>query len=90
MQRINGIMTYAAPFSENGLVGCPLNALLDWPMCMPAGFAVFRSPVLNAQLKKVLSFWCVFLSSPDSCTYLNEVSPAGWSARRHSRAKSTA
>jgi phosphatidylserine decarboxylase len=75
---INGVMTYAPPFSTTDLVGCPLNALLDWPMCMPAGFALFRSSALNAQLKRVLNFWCGFLSSPDSRTYLNEAPPSGW------------
>ena len=75
---INGVMTYAPPYSTSELVGCPLNALLDWPMCMPAGFALFRSPALNAQLKRVLNFWCSFLSSPDSRTYLNETPPNGW------------
>ncbi|MEW6734056.1 MAG: phosphatidylserine decarboxylase family protein [Acidobacteriota bacterium] len=75
---INGIMTYAPPFSTSELVGCPLNALLDWPMCMPAGFALFRSAALNAQLKQVLNFWCSFLSGPDSRNYLNETSPTGW------------
>ncbi len=78
MNHINHVMTYAPPFGTTGLVGCPLNALLDWPMCMPAGFALFRSSALNAQLKRVLNFWCDFLSGPDSRTYLNDTSPDGW------------
>ncbi len=32
MVLINHVMTYAPPFSNSDLVGCPLNALLDWPM----------------------------------------------------------
>ena len=76
---IDRVMTYSPPFNATSeLVGCPLNALLDWPMCMPAGFALFRSPVLNAQLKKVLNFWCDFLNSPDSREFLNETPPTGW------------
>ncbi|WP_206996297.1 phosphatidylserine decarboxylase family protein [Trinickia mobilis] len=78
MVLINHVMTYAPPFDTTELVGCPLNALLDWPMCMPAGFALFRSPALNAQFKRVLNFWCSFLSGPYSRTYLNTTAPNGW------------
>src|SRR6185369_3556273 len=42
MVLIDELMTYAPPFDTTELVGCPLNALLDWPMCMPAGFPLFR------------------------------------------------
>lgn len=75
---INGVMTMSPSFDTSALVGCPLNAILDWIMCMPAGFAAFRSPVLNAQLKKVLQTWSTFLSSEASCTYLNTEAPKGW------------
>lgn len=78
MLLINGLMTYAPPFDTSELVGCPLNALLDWPMCMPAGFALFRSNALNIQLKAVLNYWGTFLSGPDSCNFLNTTSPTGW------------
>lgn len=30
-----------------GLVGVPVNALLDWPMATRAGFAVFQDPKVN-------------------------------------------
>ncbi|MGE5344068.1 MAG: phosphatidylserine decarboxylase family protein [Candidatus Omnitrophota bacterium] len=75
---INGVMTQSISFDTTELVGCPLNALLDWPMCMPSGFSLFRFPELNAQLKNVLNFWCNFLSGPDSRTYLNDTAPTGW------------
>ncbi len=75
---INGVMTMSPSFDTSALVGCPLNAILDWIMCMPAGFAAFRSPMLNAQLKKVLQTWSTFLSSEASCTYLNTEAPKGW------------
>jgi phosphatidylserine decarboxylase len=77
MALIDVIMTYAPPFDTTELVGCPLNALLDWPMCMPAGFPLFRSPALNAKLKAVLQYWCDFLSGPDSRYYLIP-EPPGW------------
>ena len=63
---INGVMTMSPSFDTSALVGCPLNAILDWIMCMPAGFAAFRSPILNAQLKKVLQTWSTFLNSEAS------------------------
>lgn len=78
MLMINALMTYAPPFDTSELVGCPLNALLDWPMCMPAGYALFRSVELNAALKAVLQYWCAFLSGPDSRGFLNTTPPTGW------------
>jgi len=77
MVLMDELMTYAPPFDTTELVGCPLNALLDWPMCMPAGFPLFRSPELNAKLKAVLQYWCKFLSGADSRNYLND-GPGGW------------
>jgi phosphatidylserine decarboxylase len=78
MQLINGVMTMSPSFDTSALVGCPLNAILDWIMCAPAGFEAFRSPELNAQMKKVLNTWGIFLSSEASCTYLNTIPPKGW------------
>ncbi len=78
MVLINDVMTMSPSFDHTELVGCPLNALLDWIMCTPAGYAAFRSHALNAQLQKILQVWGKFLSSPESCTYLNTESPSGW------------
>lgn len=78
MQLINGVMTMSPSFDTSALVGCPLNAILDWIMCVPSGFEAFRSPELNAQLKKVLNTWGDFLNSKDSCEYLNTQAPKGW------------
>ncbi|WP_213766229.1 phosphatidylserine decarboxylase family protein [Caballeronia sp. dw_19] len=75
---VDYLMTYAPRFSEASLIHCPLNAVLDWPMCMPSGYALFRDPALNAQLKRVLDVWCGFLSGPHSRTHLNTSSPDGW------------
>jgi phosphatidylserine decarboxylase len=75
---VDYLMTYAPRFSEASLIHCPLNAVLDWPMCMPSGYALFRDPALNAQLKRVLDVWCGFLSGPHSRTHLNTSSPEGW------------
>ena len=77
MAVIDYLMTYAPPFSESSLVHCPLNAVLDWPMCMPSGYALFRDQAFNAQLKRVLNYWCGFLSGPYSRMHLND-GPDGW------------
>ena len=78
MHRINAVMHYAPPFSTSELVGCPLNALLDWPMCMPSGFAFFQFPAINEKLRHVLNYWGHFLSGPNSRHYLTTQSPKGW------------
>lgn len=78
MSIIDYLMTYSPPFSETSLIHCPLNAVLDWPMCMPSGYALFRDPALNAQLKRVLNCWCGFLAGPHSREYLNTSTPDGW------------
>ncbi|SOE46086.1 phosphatidylserine decarboxylase [Burkholderia sp. OK233] len=75
---VDYLMTYAPRFSEASLIHCPLNAVLDWPMCMPSGYALFRDPALNAQLKRVLNVWCGFLSGPHSRAHLNTSAPEGW------------
>src|SRR5947209_4635574 len=72
---INEVLTIAPEFGKNS-VTLPLNAILDWAMGTPAGFAAFRDPRVNAMLKKILTVWCEFLSSPDSLYVLN-ASPSG-------------
>ncbi|CAG4895324.1 phosphatidylserine decarboxylase family protein [Paraburkholderia gardini] len=78
MTIIDYLMTCAPPFSKTSLIHCPLNAVLDWPMCMPSGYALFRDPALNAQLKRVLNCWCGFLGGPHSREHLNTMPPDGW------------
>ena len=78
MSIVNYAMTYAPPFSESSLIHCPLNAVLDWPMCMPSGYSFFRDLALNAQLKRVLNTWRGFLNGPHSCEHLTVSAPTGW------------
>jgi phosphatidylserine decarboxylase len=73
---INEVLTMAPEFGKSS-VTLPLNAILDWAMGTPAGFAAFRDPRVNAMLKKILTVWCEFLSSRDSLYVLNG-SPSGW------------
>ncbi|PXW26355.1 phosphatidylserine decarboxylase family protein [Paraburkholderia caballeronis] len=78
MRIVDYLMTYAPPFSASAPVATPLNVVLDWPMCMPSGYAVFRDPAFNAQLRRVLDYWCGFLSGPHSRAHLNGHAPDGW------------
>ncbi len=78
LQLINQVMTKAPEFNETGLVGFPINAILDWPMGTTSGASAFLNPKVNAQLKKILNEWAVFLSSPDSREVLGKDPHSGW------------
>ena len=75
---INEVLTMAPEFGDQN-VTLPLGAILDWAMGTPAGFAAFRDPRVNAALKKILTAWCEFSSSPESLYVLN-ASPSGWTS----------
>ncbi|KAI2475963.1 Phosphatidylserine decarboxylase [Pyrenophora tritici-repentis] len=59
------------------MVGTPFNAILDWPMGTPSGFAFFLDPDVNKMVKKVLNAWAEFLVSPDSAYVLGD-DKIGW------------
>ncbi|WP_287146694.1 phosphatidylserine decarboxylase family protein [Aeromonas sp.] len=76
---LNGIMTTAPeayqdiPTHEpSGLIGFPINALLDWPMATQSGYHFFANALINQQFKKILDYWARFLQSPASRYVLNE------------------
>ncbi|KAF2440297.1 hypothetical protein P171DRAFT_465895 [Karstenula rhodostoma CBS 690.94] len=77
----NHILTTAPEWNDRsygvGMVGTPMNAILDWPMGTPSGFAFFLDPDVNKMLKKVLNAWAEFLSSPASAYVLGNDS-IGW------------
>ena len=81
---INEVLTMAPEFGESA-VTLPLNAILDWTMGTPAGFAAFRDPRINGMLRKILNTWCEFLSSGESRYVLND-SPSGWKSPEAQRA----
>ena len=74
---IDHVLTTAPEFNTSDMVGCPINAILDFPMITPAGLAAFVSPKVNHILKKALAVWTEFLSSRASLYVLNET-PTGW------------
>lgn len=77
---INDVITEGPEFNETELSGAPLNAILDWAMGTPAGFAAFRNDRVNAIFKKILTVWKEFLDSPKSLYVLNE-SETGWKCK---------
>ena len=74
---INHVLTQAPDYDDTALVGTPINAILDWSMGTPAGFAAFRHPPINEAFRRILEAWCEFLSSPRSLYVLND-GPTGW------------
>jgi phosphatidylserine decarboxylase len=80
---LNLIMTKAPEFIVDkkgdpyGLIGFPINTILDWSMGTAAGYAAFLNEKVNAQFKLVLNEWGRFLVSGDSKYILTE-NENGW------------
>lgn len=74
---INAIMTQAPEFNTTGLVGFPINAILDWPMGTLAGYVAFLDKRVNEKFKAILNYWKSFLQSSDS-TYVLNTTSQGW------------
>ena len=77
LRLFNYVLTHAPEYNDTGLVGCPINAILDWAMGTQAGFAAFLNDRVNSQFKRLLNEWAVFLKSADSTSVLNDTS-SGW------------
>lgn len=75
---IDCIMTKAPEFNKTGLVGFPINVILNWPMATTAGFAAFLNDKVNRLFKNILIYWGLFLSSPESCYVLSDDPRHGW------------
>lgn len=78
LELMSRIMTTAPPFDATALVGCPLNAVLDWSMGTQGGAAFFLDERVNRQLRKILDEWGRFLRSPDSRYVLGTEALGGW------------
>lgn len=59
-----------------GMIGFPINALLDWPMATVFGYDVFSNALVNQQFKKILDYWSKFLVTEDSRYVLVQNDPA--------------
>ncbi|WP_205665147.1 phophatidylserine decarboxylase associated domain-containing protein [Caldimonas tepidiphila] len=71
LRLVNAVMNRAPEFNKSGLVGFPINAILDWAMGTSSGFAAFLNAEVNRALKRILNEWGRFLASPDSRYVLN-------------------
>ena len=60
---MNHVLTTSPTFDTTAMVGCPINAILDYPMITPAGLAAFADPRVNEILRRLLSVWADFLDS---------------------------
>lgn len=74
---LNHIIQHAPKFNTTGLVGTPINAVLDYPMGTKAGYVVFNNPKVNEKMKGILDYWGKYLQSSDSSYVLN-TSKNGW------------
>ena len=54
------------PDTAMGLIGFPINAVLDWPMGTRPGYFFFQNAKVNAALETVLGAWASFLESSRS------------------------
>ena len=81
LQLLNHLLTEAPSWNDKshrvGMVGLPINAVLDWPMGTPSGWAAFLDPDVNRMFKMMLNAWGEFLTSPDSRAVLDN-SDSGW------------
>ena len=78
---INHVLTTAPEYNKTGLVGFPINAIIDWPMGTQAGVDAFLDQRVNAQFKKILNAWGAYLSSPASASVLGANPRSGWFGR---------
>jgi phosphatidylserine decarboxylase len=62
---------------EKGAVGAPITAIINWPMGTKAGREAFLNPIVNSQLKRMLTAWGEYLTTPESASVLNS-SADGW------------
>lgn len=78
LRLMNHQLTTPPEYNDTGLIGFPINAILDWSMGTEAGFAAFLDDKVNAALKGVLDAWGQYLLTPDSASVLNEDPDDGW------------
>jgi len=82
LELLNHLLTTAPYWNDKsekvGMVGLPIQAVLDWPMGTPSGFTAFQDPKINAILKKVLNAWGDFLRSEESAKQVLHTGPTGW------------
>eukprot|EP01130_Rhizamoeba_saxonica_P012055 TRINITY_DN5044_c0_g1_i1.p1 TRINITY_DN5044_c0_g1~~TRINITY_DN5044_c0_g1_i1.p1 ORF type:complete len:445 (+),score=120.67 TRINITY_DN5044_c0_g1_i1:33-1367(+) len=74
-EMLNEIVTTSPAFNDTVMVGTPMNGLLAVSMATEAGVALFHDTLFNAEFKKVLDSWNVFLKSAESLDKLDIEDP---------------
>lgn len=57
---------YSVVEDQIGLIGFPINAILDWAMGTRGGYLTFTHPVVNQKLYVILTEWKNYLMTTDS------------------------
>ena len=74
LQAFNALLTQGPQWNDVankvGLIGCPFNAVLDWPMATASGYMFFLYPEANDCLKEMLVQWENYLTSQASIDVL--------------------
>ena len=76
---MNHVLTTSPTFDTTAMVGCPINAILDYPMITPAGLAAFADPVCQRDVEEAALGLAGFLDSEASRDVLDD-SPSGWAS----------
>jgi len=70
LQVMNQVLHEAPCYSviedQIGLVGFPINVIVDWAMGTTSGYLAFTHPVVNQKLQAILNKWSTFLTSSAS------------------------
>nr|WP_255480226.1 phosphatidylserine decarboxylase family protein [Quadrisphaera sp. RL12-1S] len=77
LRSISVVLSSAPEFDADSMVMLPLGGVLDWTTATPAGYALYRDPTVNAELRTLLNAWKEFLDGPDS-RYVIADAPGGW------------
>lgn len=77
LRAVNFILTMPPMYTQHH-VGCPINAILTWPMGTVSGYAAFLDNDVNCYLKDILSTWKEFLQSEESTRWLDKTPKIGW------------
>ncbi len=70
------------PYNDTGLVAFPINAILDYTMSTPAGYAFYASERVNSHLGAIVRYWGAYLCRPESLIAFKPESEGGggWSS----------
>lgn len=77
LELINAIMSQPPYYNNTGLVGFPINAILDWSMGTVSGYIAFIDDQVNQKFKNILNYWGNYLQSEASAAVLN-TNANGW------------